>query len=63
MVGMLGNYQALAAIQKLALEQFFVATNQLHLFDGKAMQWQLISIAKDSHCSVCVAQVEEGIHD
>lgn len=52
-VGTLGNYQAIAAIQKLALEKFIVATGQLHLFDGKTLLWQSISITQDTQCLVC----------
>ncbi|WP_162045272.1 HesA/MoeB/ThiF family protein [Vibrio taketomensis] len=66
-VGILGNYQALAVIQKLATGRFMVSSNQLHIFDGKSMQWQQLSIHKDSQCSVCgvsavsfeVSEVEE----
>jgi len=52
-VGMLGNYQALAAIQKLATGKFHVATAKLHLFDGLKMQWQTMGISKDKQCLVC----------
>ena len=52
-VGTLGNYQALAAIQKLATGQFYVETAKLHLFDGLKMQWQTMGISKDQHCQVC----------
>ncbi|WP_194439739.1 HesA/MoeB/ThiF family protein [Vibrio fluminensis] len=62
-IGTLGNYQALAAIQKLALGKFLVATGQIHLFNGKTMLWQTINISQDSHCSVCGALAEEVIHD
>lgn len=52
-VGTLGNYQALAAIQKLATGKFHIETGKLHLFDGLKMQWQLLSISKDDQCQVC----------
>ena len=52
-VGILGNYQALAALQMLALDEFIVATGQLHLFDGKTMSWQTVAISRDSSCLVC----------
>ena len=52
-VGTLGNYQALAAIQKLATGQFHVATSKLHIFDGLRMQWQQMMVPKDNNCQVC----------
>ncbi len=52
-VGTLGNYQALAAIQKLATGQFHFPVSQLHLFDGLALSWRVMNIAKDSKCQVC----------
>ncbi|HHG3266710.1 TPA: thiazole biosynthesis adenylyltransferase ThiF [Vibrio parahaemolyticus] len=52
-VGTLGNYQALAAIQKLAIDRFHVECGQLHLFDGLRMNWQTMSITKDKQCQVC----------
>ncbi|WP_260261326.1 HesA/MoeB/ThiF family protein [Vibrio intestinalis] len=52
-VGTLGNYQALAAIQKLAIGQFKFPTGQLHLFDGLTLKWQTMAISKDAQCSVC----------
>lgn len=52
-VGTMGNYQALAAIQKLATGKFHVNANELHLFDGLKMQWQKLAIAKDIRCQVC----------
>ncbi|NAW57010.1 MULTISPECIES: thiazole biosynthesis adenylyltransferase ThiF [unclassified Vibrio] len=55
-VGTLGNYQALAAIQKLATGTFHVEIATLHLFDGLKMQWQTMGISKDKQCQVC-AQV------
>lgn len=52
-VGTLGNYQALAAIQKLATGIFYVETAKLHLFDGLKMQWQTMEISRDQQCQVC----------
>ena len=52
-VGTMGNYQALAAIQKLATGEFLFKTSELHLFDGLKMQWQKLAISKDSSCQVC----------
>lgn len=52
-VGTLGNYQALAAIQRLSTGMFHVKPFQLHLFDGLRMQWQIMSIQKDKQCQVC----------
>lgn len=52
-VGTLGNYQALAAIQRLSTGMFHVKPFQLHLFDGLRMQWQTMQIQKDKQCQVC----------
>ncbi|KJR37587.1 molybdopterin-synthase adenylyltransferase MoeB [Vibrio navarrensis] len=52
-VGILGNYQALAAIQKLATGRFHLASNQLHLFDGLTMKWQTINTVRDARCAHC----------
>lgn len=52
-VGTLGNYQALAAIQKLATGEFHVETAKLHLFDGLNMKWQTMGISRDKQCQVC----------
>ena len=52
-VGTLGNYQAIAAIQKLATGKFHVETAKLHLFDGLKLQWQTMAISKDKQCQVC----------
>ncbi len=52
-VGILGNYQALAALQKLATGQFQVASGELHLFDGLRMSWKTMVISKDHACQVC----------
>nr|WP_216612310.1 thiazole biosynthesis adenylyltransferase ThiF [Vibrio sp. RE86] len=57
-VGTLGNYQALAAIQKLATGVFHVETAKLHLFDGLKMQWQTMAINKDKQCQVCSPEAE-----
>ncbi|EOD9428509.1 ThiF family adenylyltransferase [Vibrio harveyi] len=56
-VGTLGNYQAIAAIQKLATGKFHVETAKLHLFDGLKLQWQTMAISKDKQCQVC-AQIK-----
>ncbi|MDA0150096.1 HesA/MoeB/ThiF family protein [Vibrio sp. LaRot3] len=55
-VGTLGNYQALAAIQKLAIGQFQFQTSQLHIFDGLSLKWQTMKIGKDKHCAVCASE-------
>ncbi len=60
-VGTLGNYQALAAIQKLATGQFHVECSQLHLFDGLRMNWQTMRITKDRDCQIC--QQTHQTHD
>lgn len=52
-VGILGNYQALASIQKLATGRFHLARNQLHLFDGLTMTWQTMNAVRDAHCAHC----------
>ncbi len=52
-VGTMGNYQALAAIQKLATGKFYVKAGELHLFDGLKMKWQTLAITKDNSCQVC----------
>ncbi len=59
-VGMLGNYQALAAIQKLATGQFHFPVNQLHVFDGLSLNWRVMKIAKDKCCQVCGQQEAEN---
>ncbi|EGU37335.1 adenylyltransferase [Vibrio ichthyoenteri ATCC 700023] len=57
-VGILGNYQALAAIQKLSSGQFMLEANTLHLFDGQTMQWQTINVVPDNHCQVCTSMTD-----
>lgn len=52
-VGTLGNYQALATIQKLATGKFHFPTGRLHLFDGLKFEWQAMAIARDKQCLVC----------
>ncbi|MEZ9230856.1 ThiF family adenylyltransferase [Vibrio amylolyticus] len=52
-VGTMGNMQALAAIQKLSTGEFLLETNQLKLFDGKALNWTNLTIAQDEGCPVC----------
>ena len=52
LVGIVGSLQALEAIKYLTgmpLSSF----NRLMRFDGKTLQWQSFSIAKDPHCTVC----------
>jgi sulfur carrier protein ThiS adenylyltransferase len=55
-VGTIGNYQALATIQKLALGKYVFAPQSLHLFDGLTLQWQTLSISPDPECAVCGSQ-------
>lgn len=52
-VGTLGNYQAIAAIQKLATGKFYVETERLHIFDGLTLQWQSVMVSRDPSCDVC----------
>lgn len=52
-VGTLGNYQALAAIQWLALDEPQLSPSTLHLFDGLTMRWQTLTISVDATCHVC----------
>ncbi|GLT19073.1 thiazole biosynthesis adenylyltransferase ThiF [Vibrio zhanjiangensis] len=52
-VGILGNYQALAVIQRLATGKFYMDTAQLHRFDGLSMTWQRMVVKKDLKCKVC----------
>ncbi len=52
-VGTLGNYQALAALQKLATGKFQVTSGELHLFDGFRMSWQTMVINRDQNCPIC----------
>ncbi|RTZ14170.1 HesA/MoeB/ThiF family protein [Vibrio aquaticus] len=52
-VGTLGNYQALAAIQKIATGMFHVKPFHLNQFDGMQMQWSTMAIGKDKACQVC----------
>ena len=62
-VGTLGNYQALAAIQKLSLGQFLFETSEIHLFDGKSMQWQRLAIPQDEECAICGDKIKEANYD
>lgn len=55
-VGTLGNYQALAALQKLATGRFHLVTEQLHQFDGLTMSWNTFAITQDKQCRVCGAR-------
>ncbi|WP_117236445.1 HesA/MoeB/ThiF family protein [Vibrio maerlii] len=52
-VGTIGNYQALATIQKLARGRYTLTPQTLHLFDGLSLQWQTLAIAPDPQCTVC----------
>lgn len=54
-VGMMGNYQALAAIQKLGAGKFHVECGHLHLFDGLRISWQTMVISKDQECQICMS--------
>ncbi len=56
-VGCLGNYQALAAIQYLACNAFLTECGVLHCFDGKALLWSQFELKHDSNCSVCQPQM------
>ncbi len=55
-VGTIGNYQALATIQKLALGEYALAPQTLHLFNGLTLQWQTLAISQDPECQVCGSQ-------
>ncbi|WP_070970963.1 HesA/MoeB/ThiF family protein [Vibrio sonorensis] len=57
-VGTIGNYQSIAAIQKLALGKFLASTNTLHLFEAKNMVWQTFEINKDKQCPICSGVTE-----
>ncbi len=59
-VGTLGNYQAIAALQKLATGKFQVASSELHLFDGFRMSWQTMVINKDKECQLCQNECESN---
>jgi len=52
-VGVMGNLQALSAIQKLATGEFLSDTTQLRIFDGKTLDWVSLAMTQDSDCSVC----------
>ena len=52
-VGTIGSYQALATLQVLALDDVGFKSNQLHLFDGKSLKWQTLTIRSDTECRVC----------
>jgi sulfur carrier protein ThiS adenylyltransferase len=52
-VGTLGNYQALAAIQKLTIGAYSLSTRTLHVFDGLSLNWQQLALLQDSDCEVC----------
>ncbi|WP_165312654.1 HesA/MoeB/ThiF family protein [Vibrio ziniensis] len=57
-VGVIGNLQALLAIQYLiGLKE--LKTHRLHKFDGKSMIWQTWNLVRDPDCPVCGEQPEE----
>jgi len=53
-VGIVGSLQALEAIKYLT-GMPLASFNRLMRFDGKTLQWQHLSVAKDPQCSVCSA--------
>lgn len=52
-VGVMGNLQAVAALQKLVSGEAKVSVSTLHLFDGQTFDWQKINIPKVMTCPVC----------
>jgi molybdopterin/thiamine biosynthesis adenylyltransferase len=52
LVGVIGSLQALEAIKYLT-GMSVSSFNRLMRFDGKTLQWQHLSVAKDPQCSVC----------
>ncbi|MGF1722688.1 HesA/MoeB/ThiF family protein [Vibrio kyushuensis] len=58
-VGTIGNLQALASIQKLALGEFKCATEVLQIFDGSTMTWQNLSLSRDATCKICGSKPNE----
>jgi sulfur carrier protein ThiS adenylyltransferase len=52
-VGTIGNYQALAALQIIALDKVGFKASELHLFDGMSLKWQTLTIRPDSKCRIC----------
>ncbi|MDR9826937.1 ThiF family adenylyltransferase [Vibrio sp. FNV 38] len=52
-VGIMGNYQSLAAIQYLAMNEMNLKPNVLHVFDGLMLSWQSLLTTTDSTCLVC----------
>ncbi|ELV8719368.1 HesA/MoeB/ThiF family protein [Vibrio vulnificus] len=62
-VGLMGNYQAIATIQKLATGAFQTACHQLHLFDGLTLSWQQFAVLKDPSCLVCQVQKQESSNE
>lgn len=54
LVGVIGSLQALEAIKCLTAMPVS-SLNRLMRFDGKTLQWQHFSVAKDPLCSVCSA--------
>ncbi|MCL9782855.1 HesA/MoeB/ThiF family protein [Vibrio sp. S4M6] len=60
-VGTIGNLQALAAIQKLAMGKFQFPTHMLHSFDGLSLGWQQFAIPQDHSCDVCGASGKQNL--
>ncbi|QFI39330.1 HesA/MoeB/ThiF family protein [Moritella marina ATCC 15381] len=52
LVGIVGSLQALEAIKHL-IGMPVSSLNRLMRFDGKTLQWQNLSVAKDPDCTVC----------
>jgi len=55
LVGIVGSLQALEAIKYLT-GMPCSSLNRLMRFDGKTLQWQYLSVAKDPDCAVCAAR-------
>jgi len=55
LVGIIGSLQALEAIKYLT-DMPLSSLNRLMRFDGKTLQWQHLSVAKDPDCSVCAGR-------
>jgi len=55
LVGIVGSLQALEAIKYLT-GMSCSSLNRLMRFDGKTLQWQYLSVAKDPDCAVCAGR-------
>ena len=55
LVGIVGSLQALEAIKYLT-GMPLSSLNRLMRFDGKTLQWQHLSVAKDPDCAVCASR-------